>query len=348
MGVPKTILITGGAGFIGTNAAERFLREGWKVIIFDNFSRRGVELNEQYLQTLPAAKNLTIHKGDVRTDQKLLHQLCDSSDVVLHLAAQVAVTTSVTDPRTDFDINALGTFNVLEAVRASKKKPIVIYASTNKVYGSLEHVSVIEEAKRYSLGGGLRAVDELQQLDFHSPYGCSKGAADQYVRDYSRLYGLKTVVFRQSCIYGQRQLGIEDQGWVAWFMIAAMFGRPVTLYGNGKQVRDLLFVDDLIEAYVHAIQHIDRCTGKVYNLGGGPDNALSLMEFFEILERDFGQKLSPARSPERPGDQPLFIADNGKFSADSGWKVQTDVREGLKKLHQWLMANKPMLQGFYR
>lgn len=344
----KRILITGGVGFIGVNAAERFLRDSWQVDIFDNFSRRGVELNEKYLQSVANAKNLTIHRGDVRTDQDLLLKLCEKVDVVLHLAAQVAVTTSVTDPRTDFDINALGTINVLEAVRMSAKKPIVIYASTNKVYGSLEHLSVIKEKNRYVLGGGIRAVDENQPLDFHSPYGCSKGAADQYVRDYSRIYGLKTVVFRQSCIYGTRQLGIEDQGWVAWFMIAAMFGHPVTLYGNGKQVRDLLFIDDLIEAYVQAIAHIDRCSGQAYNLGGGPENALSLLEFFTILEKDFGQKLSPAHSPERPGDQPIFIADNGKFMADTGWRVETGVREGLKKLHDWLKENRGMLEGFYK
>lgn len=345
--MPKNILITGGVGFIGVNAAERFLREGWQVDIFDNFSRRGVELNEQYLQGVTNAKQLTIHRGDVRKDQDLLVKLCKKADVVLHLAAQVAVTTSVSDPRTDFAINALGTFNVLEAVRASGKKPIVIYASTNKVYGSLEHLSVIEEKNRYTFGGGLRAVDESQPLDFHSPYGCSKGAADQYVRDYSRIYGLKTVVFRQSCIYGTRQLGIEDQGWVAWFMIAAMFRRSVTLYGNGKQVRDLLFVDDLIEAYVQAIAHIDKCSGQAYNLGGGSENALSLLEFFAILEKDFGQKLSPAHSPERPGDQPIFIADNGKFAADTGWKAQTPVREGLKKLNDWLQENREMLEKFY-
>ncbi len=344
----KRILITGGVGFIGVNAAERFLRDGWEVDIFDNFSRRGVELNEQYLQGVANVHNLLIHRGDVRKDQSLLLERCEKSDVVLHLAAQVAVTTSVTDPRTDFDINALGTFNVLEAVRASSKKPIVIYASTNKVYGSLEHLSVIEEESRYALGGGLSAVDEHQSLDFHSPYGCSKGAADQYVRDYSRIYGLKTIVFRQSCIYGTRQLGIEDQGWVAWFMIAAMFQRPVTLYGNGKQVRDLLFVEDLVEAYAQAIAHIDTCSGQAYNLGGGPENTLSLLEFFAILEKDFGQKLTPAHSPERPGDQPIFIADNRKFSADSGWKVKTNVRDGLQKLHDWLQENRGMLEQFYR
>lgn len=342
------ILITGGVGFIGVNAADRFLRDGWQVDIFDDFSRRGVELNEQYLQSLSSAKNLTVHHGDIRKDQDLLVQLCEKTDVVLHLAAQVAVTTSVTDPRTDFDINALGTFNVLEAVRASAKKPVVLYASTNKVYGSLEHLSVVEEKNRYTFGGGLRAIDEYHPLDCHSPYGCSKGAADQYVRDYSRIYGLKTVVFRQSCIYGQRQLGIEDQGWVAWFMIAAMFQYPVALYGNGKQVRDLLFVDDLIEAYVQAIAHIDRCFGQVYNLGGGPENALSLLEFFEILEKGFGHKLSPTHCPPRPGDQLIFIADNGKFSADSGWKVQTNVRDGLQKLHDWLINNRGLLEKFYR
>lgn len=344
---PQRILITGGAGFIGTNATERFLREGWTVDVFDNFSRRGVELNEKYLRSLPQADHLAIHRGDVRSDCDLLQRLSTEADVILHLAAQVAVTTSVTDPRTDFAINALGTFNMLEAARASAKNPIVLYASTNKVYGSLEHLSVIEGERRYSLGGGLRAVDESQPLDFHSPYGCSKGAADQYVRDYSRIYGMRTVVFRQSCIYGDRQLGIEDQGWVAWFMIAAMFHRSVTLYGNGKQVRDLLYVHDLVDAYVDAISHIGRCSGQVYNLGGGPENAISLIEFFAMLKEQFGYDLQPKRSAERPGDQPLFIADNGKFGVDAGWTVKTDVRKGLSVLHAWLQKHRPMLEQFY-
>ncbi|MDP6561562.1 MAG: GDP-mannose 4,6-dehydratase, partial [Candidatus Peribacteraceae bacterium] len=221
------MLITGGVGFIGVNAADHFLTDGWEVIIFDNFSRKGTDINLAFLETKHSS-GLEVVRGDIRTDQDKLNALCDQVDVVLHLAAQVAVTTSVKDPREDFEINAFGTFNVLEAVRQSTKKPQLIYASTNKVYGGLEHMDVEEGEKRYSFAGGVAGVTEQTPLDFHSPYGCSKGSADQYVRDYSRLYDLNTVVLRQSCIYGPHQMGVEDQGWVAWFMIATMFNRPVT------------------------------------------------------------------------------------------------------------------------
>ncbi len=344
----KHILITGGAGFIGVNAADHFLNEGWEVTVLDNFSRKGTDINKAFLEK-SHTKGLSIVKADVVKDQAVLNKLCNDVDVVLHLAAQVAVTTSVVDPRSDFLCNALGTFNVLEAVRASSKKPILIYASTNKVYGGLENLNVEEGEDRYSFGKSVPegGVSEMQLLDFHSPYGCSKGAADQYVRDYSRLYGLKTVVFRQSCIYGPHQMGVEDQGWVAWFMIAAMFGRPITIYGNGKQVRDLLYVDDLVAAYDVAIQKIDKVSGQVFNMGGGLENSLSLLQFLVILKNDLKMDVEYSFGDVRPGDQPIFISNNYKFYEATAWKPKIDVRKGIENLLQWLQNNKNQLHKFY-
>ena len=340
------MLITGGAGFIGVNGADHFLKKGWEVTVLDNFSRKGTDINKAFLEENHSS-GLTIVEADVITDQSVLDDLCNQVDVVLHLAAQVAVTTSVTDPRSDFDCNAQGTFNVLEAVRNSSKNPMVIYASTNKVYGGWESIGVEEGEKRYSFAGGITGVNEEVPLDFHSPYGCSKGAADQYVRDYSRLYDLKTVVLRQSCIYGPHQMGIEDQGWVAWFMIAALFGRPVTIYGNGKQVRDLLYVGDLIDAYDLCIEKIDSLSGGVYNMGGGPNNTLSLLEFLEFLKGDLGMDLEWSFGETRPGDQPMFVSDNGLFEKATGWEAATSTDEGIKKLLEWLTENKSKLEGFY-
>ncbi len=344
--MPK-ILITGGAGFIGVNAAKRFCDKGWEATVFDNFSRRGSEVNRAYLEE-KYGNRIAIVAGDVRTDNARMSELAEEHDAVIHLAAQVAVTTSVKNPREDFEVNALGTFNMLEAVRLSKRKPILLYASTNKVYGALENLSVEEQEKRYVLGGHLPGIDEWQPLDFHSPYGCSKGAADQYVRDYARLYGLRTIVFRQSCIYGPHQLGVEDQGWVAWFLIAAMFGRPVTIYGNGKQIRDLLHVDDLVTLYEKAIERIDHVAGSVYNVGGGPANTLSLLEFMDMLQRDLSMDIRYSFAEMRPGDQPIFISDNGRAEADLGWKPTIDVRSGVRQLHRWLAEHRSILEQFYR
>lgn len=340
------MLITGGAGFIGVNAAEHFINKGWEVTIFDNFSRKGVELNIAFLEKHFPGK-FTVTRGDVRTDSDALKTAAEASDVILHLAAQVAVTTSVKNPREDFSVNALGTFNVLEAIRESKRKPILLYASTNKVYGGLEGQTVTEESDHYRFANLAGGVTEQEGLDFHSPYGCSKGAADQYVRDYARLYDLKTVVFRQSCIYGQHQFGIEDQGWVAWFLIAALLGRSIQIYGNGKQVRDLLFIDDLIRAYDAAIENISMAAGQIYNLGGGPGNALSLLQFFAFLKNDLGMTISSSFADWRPGDQPIFISDNSKAAKDLGWRPMTDVRPGIKKLFAWLQENRADIEGFY-
>ncbi|MGQ9631407.1 MAG: NAD-dependent epimerase/dehydratase family protein [bacterium] len=313
----KRVLVIGGAGFIGCNVAHAFLSKGYKVTIFDNFSRNGTLSNISWLQENHKS-GLTILQGDIRIDRDKLDSSVNNADIVFHLAAQVAVTTSVVNPREDFEINALGTFNICEAVRRSKSKPILIYSSTNKVYGGMEGTKIVERNGRYEYENLPNGVSEDQPLDFHSPYGCSKGAADQYVRDYARIYGLKTVVFRQSCIYGTRQFGVEDQGWVAHFTISAMFDRPITIYGDGKQVRDVLFIDDLVKAYELAIENIDKTSGKVYNIGGGPNNQMSLLELISYLEEFFGKKIKYSFSDWRPGDQLVFICDISKAKKDFG------------------------------
>lgn len=342
----RKILITGGVGFIGVNAAERFLSRGDRVTIFDNFSRRGVDLNLAFLMEKFPGK-FTVVRGDVRTGSEELRRLAEDHDAILHLAGQVAVTTSVTNPREDFDVNALGTFNVLEAARLSSRRPAVLYASTNKVYGGLELRKVSERDTRYEFTDLPGGVDENEPLDFHSPYGCSKGAADQYVHDYARLYDLKTVVFRQSCVYGPHQFGIEDQGWVAWFLIAGMLGKPVQIYGNGKQVRDLLFIDDLVDCYEAALDRLDRAAGQIYNVGGGPGNALSLLEFFSFLKDELGLAVSTSFADWRPGDQPIFISDNAKALRDLGWAPKVGIHDGFRALHAWMQAERGKIEAFY-
>jgi len=331
------ILITGGAGFIGCNSAKYFLSEGHEVVILDNFSRKGTESNLKWLQE--SYSDVGVARIDVRDADAVREEGAKGDDVVLHLAGQVAVTTSVVDPREDFDINALGTFNVLEGCRLADKQPIVIYSSTNKVYGGMEDVETHEINGRYEYKDLTNGVPENRLLDFHSPYGCSKGCADQYVRDYARIYGLKTVVCRQSCIYGYRQFGVEDQGWVAWFIIATVLGKDLTIYGDGKQVRDVLFIDDLVEAYDMCIKNIDKVAGQVYNIGGGPGNQMSLLELLAFLEKFTGKKIETAFDDWRPGDQPVFVCDIAKAKADFGWEPRTNVEEGVRKLYDWVSAN---------
>lgn len=330
--------ITGGAGFIGSNTAGRMIREGDEVVVFDNLSRKGSESN---LEWLKGFGKLEFIKGDIRSydDIKSALEKHKDSDVVLHLAAQVAVTTSVINPREDFEINAMGSFNLLEAIRENKMSPIVLNASTNKVYGGLENLSVVEGTKRYSFKTLKFGVDEERNIDFHSPYGCSKGCADQYMIDYSRIYGIKTVNFRQSCIYGYRQFGVEDQGWVAWFIIATLTGKPITLYGNGKQVRDVLFVDDLVDAYVKAVENIDTAKGQTYNVGGGINNSISLIEFIDILNILLPKKMEFNSDDWRPGDQPIFICDISKMKSDLKWKPKTGVNRGVELLYNWVKDN---------
>jgi CDP-paratose 2-epimerase len=280
--------------------------------------------------------------GDV-ADSALLTEAAQDADVIVHLAGQVAVTTSVTNPREDFEANALGTFNALEAARASGRDPIFVYASTNKVYGEMEEVPLAEDPTRYRYADLEYGCPETQPLDFHSPYGCSKGTGDQYVRDYARIYDLRSVVFRQSCIYGPRQFGIEDQGWVAWFVIAAVLGRPITIYGDGKQVRDVLHVDDLLDAYDAAVEKIDAVAGRVYNIGGGSENVMSVwVEFGSLLAKLLGKEIPVARGDWRPGDQKVFYADIRKAERELGWSPKIGVEEGVERLFRWVRKNKDL------
>ncbi|MGC9398487.1 MAG: GDP-mannose 4,6-dehydratase [Anaerolineae bacterium] len=330
-------LITGGAGFIGSNYVRRLLARGEQVTVYDNLSRRGAEANLAWLREAYGADAFTFVHGDVR-DAALLTATARDAQVIVHLASQVAVTTSVARPRADFESNALGTFNVLEAARLSKRRPIVLYASTNKVYGGMEDVAVVEEATRYRYRDLPHGVPETRPLDFHSPYGCSKGAGDQYVRDYARIYGLPTVVFRQSCIYGPRQFGVEDQGWVAWFIIAAVLGKPITIYGDGKQVRDVLYVEDLLDVYDAAVRQIARAAGKIYNVGGGAENVLSVWkEFGPLLEQLLGQRIDVTWADWRPGDQRIYVSDIRKAQRELGWHPQVGVEEGVRRLYDWVV-----------
>lgn len=338
------IFITGGAGFIGINSANYFIDKGWDVDILDNFSRAGARSNIKWLKE--KKKKFSVVEGDVRFDHEKLRKGVKNADLVIHLAGQVAVTSSVINPREDFEENALGTFNVLEAIRTIKVNPILIYSSTNKVYGSLEDLKIIEKKTRYEIADKKSGISEEQCLDFHSPYGCSKGVGDQYVRDYSRIYGLNTIVFRQSCIYGSRQFGIEDQGWVAWFIIALTKNRPITIFGNGKQVRDLLYVEDLIKAYELAAKNINKTKGKVYNIGGGPKNTISIwIELKPILEKLFNRKIGTSFAKIRPGDQPIYVSNIKLAEKDFGWKPEINVEKGVEKLFNWVQLNKEVFKS---
>ncbi len=338
----KRMLITGGAGFIGSNAAAYFGKRGWEIWIFDNLSRAGTSVNLEFLQR---ELQFTFIRGDIRKREEVeaLYEKANGFDAVLHLAAQVAVTTSVIDPVTDFEINALGTFNILEATRKLSPQSKLIYASTNKVYGNLEHRKVVMQNGRYILEGLANGVNESEPLDFHSPYGCSKGAADQYVADYARMYGLQTFVIRQSCIYGTRQYGVEDQGWIAWFTIAALFGRNITIYGDGKQVRDALWVNDLIELYRLCIEK--GKPGVIYNAGGGKDKSISILEVVHILESRLKKSIPYASADWRPGDQKVFISDNSKAKKELGWEPTTQVGEGMQTLVGWVQQNTELIKA---
>jgi len=340
-------LVTGGAGFIGCNLCKYLLKSGQAVIVIDNLSRKGTESNLNWLKQIGKFQFVN---GDIR-NATILDKICKKNkDIkgVFHLAAQVAVTTSVVNPREDFEINALGTFNVLEAVRKYMPDSIVLYASTNKVYGGMEDVKIKKLKTRYTYRDFPNGVSEDRILDFHSPYGCSKGTGDQYVRDYNRIYGIKTIVSRQSCIYGYRQFGIEDQGWVAWFIIASVLNKPITIYGDGLQVRDVLFIDDLIRCYMLAIKNIKKTGGQVYNIGGGPKNVISVWkEFAPKLEKLLGRKIPVKYSDWRPGDQPVFICDISKAKKDFGWSPKITVDEGITKLVNWVIENKEEIARYF-
>lgn len=341
----KKVLVIGGAGFIGCNTVRYFSGRGNRVLVFDNLSRRGTEENLDWLRSYGS---VDFYCGDVRQPVDIEHVLSEHPDVavIIHLAAQTAVTSSVVDPRADFEINALGTFNVLEAVRKAAISPILLYASTNKVYGGLEQLAVVEGEKRYSFRDYPNGIGENHTLDFHSPYGCSKGAADQYVRDYARIYGIRTVVFRQSCIYGYRQFGIEDQGWVAWFIAAALSDREVFVYGDGKQVRDVLFIDDLTRAYERALDCIETTAGQIYNIGGGVNNSISIWREFEpLLCRSVGKSVVAKLSDWRPGDQKIFIADIEKANRDFEWEPRIGVEQGIESLRDWIDENMALFRS---
>lgn len=336
----RKTLVTGGSGFVGANYVSRLLQRGETVTIFDNLSRPGSKTNLEWLRKTYGKDAFELVLGDVR-NADLICRTAQDADVIVHLAAQVAVTTSVTNPREDFEINAQGTFNVLEAARLSGRQPALLYASTNKVYGGMEEVRVVEEASAYRYADFPDGIPETQPLDFHSPYGCSKGCGDQYVRDYHRIYGFPTVVFRQSCIYGPHQFGVEDQGWVAWFIIAAVAGKPITIYGDGKQVRDVLYVEDLLNAYDAALANLDKAGGQVFNLGGGPQKTMSVWnEFRPILEKLLGRPVPSSTGDWRPGDQRIYVSDIRKAERVLGWTPRVGVTEGVQRLYDWVQANR--------
>ena len=335
----RPILITGGAGFVGTNLAQRLLSEGHSVLLLDNLGRSGVERNLKWL-CRHHGPQVQFEIADVR-DRHLVRAAVQRCSRIYHFAAQVAVTTSLVQPRTDFDVNLGGTLNVLEAMREMKSPPPLLFTSTNKVYGDLNDLKMNKSGQRYVPTDPLAAdgISELRALDFHSPYGCSKGAADQYVLDYARTYGLMAVVFRMSCIYGPHQFGTEDQGWVAHFLIQALKKRPITLFGDGCQVRDILFVDDLTRAMELALDNVDALSGSAFNIGGGPGNSVSLLELLDRIQDILGHRIELTFDDWRTGDQKYFVTNTGRFAEATGWSPRTNVQEGLRNLHDWLVEH---------
>lgn len=338
----RPVMITGGAGFIGTNLAHRLAQEGHRVLIYDSLARPGVAANLDWLRA-EHGDAVTVTTADVRDPDTLRHAVAQA-ECVYHLAAQVAVTTSLIDPVEDFQVNAAGTLNLLAALRAVPTPPPLVFTSTNKVYGRLRGLPLQSVGERTVPADPVIArtgVAENQPLDFASPYGCSKGSADQYVLDHARTYGLPATVLRMSCIYGPHQFGTEDQGWVAHFLRRALADAPITLYGDGRQVRDILYVGDLVDALLLARSHIDALSGEAFNIGGGPANALSLRELLARIARIIGRPPAVGHGPWRPGDQAWYVADSRKFQAWTGWRPQVGITEGLACLHRWLIEARP-------
>jgi CDP-paratose 2-epimerase len=342
----RPVLITGGAGFVATNVAHRLLGSGRPVVLFDNLSRPGVIANVNWLRSTHGSL-VRFQPGDIRDAEAVRRAVAEASQIY-HFAAQVAVTTSLVDPFLDFETNARGTLNLLEAVRATAHRPSVLFTSTNKVYGDLENVGLRSAGTRYEPADEqLRkhGVSEARCLEFHSPYGCSKGVAEQYVLDYARTFGLRTVVFRMSCIYGPHQFGTEDQGWVAHFLIAAMRGLPLTIYGDGLQVRDILFVEDLVDAMLLAQEHVDDLSGEAFNIGGGPANTTSLLELMRLIGDLRGVTPKASIEPWRTADQRYYVSDSSKFGHATGWRPKVGVTEGVSRLHAWLTETQPVECG---
>lgn len=337
--LPRTVLITGGAGFVGCNVAHDLLSRGCRVRLLDDLSRPGVTDNVHWLRRCHG-EAVELMVADLPLTDRLGEAL-NGVDAIYHFAAQVAVTTSLTRPADDFRINLLGTFRLLEAVRALARPVPLIFASTNKVYGNLADLRLVEEARRYA-SPALPAVSEARPLDFHTPYGCSKGAAEQYVLDYARSYGLPATALRMSCIYGAHQCGTEDQGWVAHFLIQALGGRAIQIFGDGKQVRDILFVDDLVAAQRAALEHIEALAGRAWNVGGGLDNAASLLEVLDLIAAATGVRPDVRFCPPREGDQKYYVSDCRAFAAITGWAPATAPAQGIPRLADWLRAERPV------
>ena len=328
-------LVTGGAGFIGSNMADRLAKQGNEVIVLDNFSRKGTELNAKWLKGRHA--NVEVVKGDISRDFTKLCKIIESCDEVYHFAAQTSVPVSIAEPRADFEANVSGTLNVLEAIRKSHKECHLFYSSTNKVYGELSGAKIAEKHGRYDFADLENGVSETMPLDFQTPYGCSKGSADQYVKEYAKIYGLKTIIFRQSCIYGPRQLGLEAQGWVAWFVIAALLEKPIKIYGDGKQVRDLLYIDDLTEAIALAMRK--KVFGETFNIGGGKEFAASLLEVIGVIEEKTGKKMHMSFHDWRAGDQKVYYTDYEKAEKLLGWRPKVGISDGIDRLIKWVAEN---------
>jgi CDP-paratose 2-epimerase len=332
-------LITGGCGFIGSNLASEVIKRNEKLIILDNLFRTGSEKNLEWLKTLG---DFEFYNRDIRNYNDVENVVKNyKPDVIFHLAGQVAMTTSIDDPRLDFEVNALGTHNLLEAVRKYSNKSIILYSSTNKVYGDFEDLNFKEEKTRYVSEQYPNGFDEKMPLDFHSPYGCSKGSADQYLLDYYRIFGIKTVVFRHSSMFGGRQFSTSDQGWIGWFCKKAIEIKnneieSFTINGNGKQVRDVLYADDVVDLYFKTIENINKTKGNVYNIGGGMKNSLSLLELFELLENELNIKMKYKELPWRESDQKIFVADTTKIKKDTNWRPKIDKLEGIRRMIKWI------------
>ena len=340
----RRTLITGGAGFIGSNVTHRLLSSGERVLIFDRLSRPGVERNLEWL-TAEHGDLVDVEIDDVRNSAHLKLAVRDAGKV-FHLAAQVAVTSSLDDPIDDFETNARGTLNLLEALRALPTPPSLVFTSTNKVYGGLARTEVVKRGARYAASDDrleANGISEEQSLDFCSPYGCSKGAADQYVLDYAHTFHLPCVVFRMSCIYGPRQFGNEDQGWLAHFIIRALAGRVITIYGDGLQVRDVLFVDDLVDALLLAHEHMRTIAGEAFNIGGGPQNTVSLLELLDLIRELNAGECTIRFEPWRAADQRYYVSNTAKFRNATGWEPHIKVREGVRRLFEWLASQSDAL-----